>query len=60
MEQNLEKQPEKAKTNIPRGDCPICGMTWYGWSLMDPEYQVCDNCGADLQITMPKGDKCYV
>jgi len=37
------------------GRCPKCGIRYYGWALLNPEYQTCPDCGIELQITESNG-----
>ncbi len=32
------------------GKCPKCGLTRYGWALLNPRYQTCAACGVGLDI----------
>ncbi len=33
------------------GKCPKCGLTRYGWALLNPRYQTCASCGVGLEIS---------
>jgi len=33
------------------GKCPKCGARYYGWALTMPRNQMCDKCGAGLEIS---------
>ena len=33
------------------GKCPVCGLTRYGWALLNPRYQTCAACGVGLEIS---------
>jgi hypothetical protein len=33
------------------GRCPKCGLTRYGWALVNPRYQACSSCGVGLEIS---------
>ena len=37
-------------TNMLEGKCPKCGLTRYGWALLNPRYQTCAGCGVGLDI----------
>lgn len=37
------------------GRCPKCGIRYYGWALLNPEYQTCPDCGIGLQIKESNG-----
>lgn len=37
------------------GRCPKCGVRYYGWALLNPEYQTCPNCGIGLHIKESNG-----
>jgi hypothetical protein len=30
--------------------CPNCGAHYYGWALVNPDFQKCAKCGNPLQI----------
>jgi len=32
------------------GVCPRCGNRYYGWSLLQPQHQICSTCGVGLLI----------
>ena len=32
------------------GKCPKCGLTRYGWALVNPRFQTCASCGVGLEI----------
>ena len=34
-----------------QGKCPQCGQLYYGYALLEPDNQNCDNCGGELIIT---------
>lgn len=34
----------------PEGRCPKCGLRRHGWSLRNPQYQNCPECGTRLEI----------
>lgn len=36
---------------MPKGTCPNCKKTYYGWALQEEKHQYCDACGAKLIIT---------
>jgi hypothetical protein len=36
---------------VPVGRCPKCQARYYGWALRSPRNQMCDKCGASLEIT---------
>lgn len=38
---------------MPKGVCPRCGETYYGWALLQPKSQYCGRCGTRLIITIP-------
>ncbi len=33
------------------GKCPKCDYHCYGWALLEPENQTCEQCGSKLVIT---------
>jgi Zn-finger nucleic acid-binding protein len=33
-----------------QGRCPKCGLSYYGWSLLNPRCQTCPKCGGRLEI----------
>ena len=37
-----------------QGTCPTCGISYYGWALINPDQQECDECGGLLQIAVDK------
>jgi uncharacterized OB-fold protein len=41
---------------MPKGTCPKCGAIYYGWALLNPEYQYCDKCGTKLNIEREVND----
>jgi len=32
------------------GRCLKCGIRYYGWALLNPQYQTCPDCGRGLEI----------
>lgn len=37
------------------GRCNKCGIRYYGWALLNPEYQICPKCGEKLEIKDSNG-----
>ena len=37
-------------TSMPWGECPKCGMNYYGWGLLNPKEHKCPDCGCKLEI----------
>lgn len=37
------------------GRCPKCGIRYYGWALLNPEYQTCPDCRIGLHIKDSNG-----
>jgi len=37
------------------GRCPECGARYCGWALNSPRNQMCENCGAGLEIIDTRG-----
>ena len=36
---------------VPQARCPKCGAHYYGWALRSPRNQMCEKCGAGLEIS---------
>ncbi len=36
---------------VPQARCPTCGSRYYGWALRSPRNQMCEKCGAGLEIS---------
>jgi uncharacterized protein (DUF983 family) len=49
LPRELQKKEDKEMSGL-EGRCPTCGTHYSGWALKSPWYQICDRCGAELEI----------